>query len=679
MGQVIGGCPLDCPDACSWIVTVDDEGRAVRLRGNPDHPFTRGGLCVKVNPYLRHVARDDRLLRPLRRVGAKGEGQFVPIPWDDAIDEMASRLGEVIDEWGGEAIWPYAGTGNVGWIQGSIGAGKRLFHHLGASQHAITICSVSGHVGMSYTTGSAAGMDPEDLARSELVLLWGTNTLTSNQHLWPFVERARARGAEVVVVDPVTTRTARRADRHVAPRPGTDGALALGLMRHVADVGATDDAWLAARTTGWEEFRDTVLARWPPARAAAVCGLDTDTVVELAELVARHRPTGIRSSMGMQRHAGGGQASRVLSCIPAVTGDFGRRGGGICYSTAAAYGLDHAALVRPDLMPEPTRVLPMTRLGQGLLDLDDPPVKALVVWAANPVVSHPDQDRVRRGLSRDDLFCVVVEHFMTDTADYADLVLPSTMQIEHLDVHDSFSHLYVQLNRPAVAARGEALPHTEIFRRLAAAMGVTEPAVLASDEELARDVIESDHPAMAGITFEALSERGWARLGGDAPYAPFADRFPTASGRFEFASDRAEREGAGRLPHYVPPSEATAADVERDGSFALVAAADHHLLNSTFGDSADHARAGEPTVVVHPADAGAVGLADGTRVRIGNERGSFTATLVVADTVRRGVAATTKGHWARGGSTVNATVVERDSDMGRGAVYHDNRVWILTA
>lgn len=670
MREVIGACPLDCPDACSWVVTVDDENVPVKLRGNPDHPFTRGGLCVKVNPYLEWASSPDRLLHPLRRVGPKGEGRFEPITWDEALAEIAERFHGVIDEWGAEAIWPYAGTGTVGWIQGVIGAGKRLFHHLGATRHLPTICSVSGHVGMSYTTGSAAGLDPEELVHSGVIVLWGTNTLTSNQHLWPYIEEGRAAGATVVAIDPVRTRTAARADVHIAPIPGTDAALALGLMAELHRLDAWDEAWLDAHASGWEEFRDVEVAEWSAERAAAICRITPDEIRDLAALLAEARPVGVRSSMGMQRHAGGGQASRVLSCIPAVLGDFGKPGGGICYSTSPAYALNTHAMNRPDLQPGSTRSLAMTRLGEGLLEVDDPPVKALMIWAANPVVSNPDQGRVRAGLGRDDLFTVVVEQVHTDTTAYADIVLPGTMQTEHADLHDSFSHLYVNWNNQVVEPAGEAMRHTEIFRRIAGAMGLDEPLLYASDEELTRDLLSGDSPVLDGVTLEVLQERGWARLGGTTPYRPFADGFATPSRRFEFVSERGERDGVGRLPHYEPPSEAASGI---DGELALVAPANHYILNSTFSGSPKHHRAGEAVVTVHPDDAG--GIEHGAVVEVGNDRGSFRAVLHLDDAARPGVAMTTKG-LRPDGSSVNATTLEADSDMGKGAVYHDNLVRI---
>ncbi|HET9653792.1 MAG TPA: molybdopterin-dependent oxidoreductase [Kineosporiaceae bacterium] len=676
MREVIGACALDCPDGCSWVVAVDDAGRAVSLRGNPDHPFTGGGLCAKVNPYLEYAADPGRLLHPVRRVGAKGEGRFARIGWDEALAELADRLHEVRRTYGGEAIWPFPGTGTVSVLQGLGGSGRRLFHALGASRHDADICSRAGNVGMRYTAGTSAGMDPADLEHSRLVVLWGTNTLTTNLHLWPYVTRARERGAPLVVIDPVRTRTAARADRHLAPRPGTDAALVLGLIAHLVGLGACDEAYLHRYTLGWEQFRDEVVAGWSARRAADVCGLDVADVTWLAEQFAGRRPTGIRTLMGVQRHGGGGQAVRLMSCLPAVTGDYGRLGGGLCYSTGTAYTLNEEALTRPDLQPDgPTRRLSMSRLGSILLEESTPPVKALVIWAANPVVSNPDQNRVRAGLSRDDLYVVAVDHRITETAAYADLVLPGTSQIEHADLTDSYSHLFLGWNAPAVPPPGECLPHTEIFRRLARAMGLDEPALFDSDEDLARAALSGGAPALAGITLERLQERGWLRLSVPQPYLPFADGFPTPSGRFEFTSRAAEHAGAGLMPQVVPPHEAVPSGGH---GVALISAANHYLVNSTFAASPRHRRSGEPQLQVHPVDAAAFGVGDGQLVRVGNDRGWFTARARITTEVRPGVAATTKGisPVPYGGSSVNATTSEQRADLG-GATFHDNRVRVV--
>ncbi|HEX6469329.1 MAG TPA: molybdopterin oxidoreductase family protein [Streptosporangiaceae bacterium] len=674
--DVLGACPLDCPDTCGWVVTVRD-GRAVRLRGNPAHPFTRGALCVKVNRWLEHAAEPDRIVHPLRRVGPKGAGRFERITWDAALDEIATRLEGVRAEYGGEAIWPFWGCGTLGYLQGLEGyAGRRFFNVLGASEHDATICSVAGTAGLKYTIGSAAGLDPEDLAHAKLIILWGTNPLTSGHHVWKFVQDARRDGAYVVAIDPIRTRTAQQADEHLAPIPGTDAALALGLLNVVVRLGAQDRDFLQRHTLGWPEFRDRI-AEYPPERVAEITGIDAARITALGERVARTRPTAIRATMGIQRHAGGGTTLRTLACIPGVTGDWARRGGGVSYSTSGHFTLNKAGLFRDDLRPRPVRTLSMTRLGENLLDLDDPPVKALFVIAANPVGSNPHQNKVRRALARDDLFTVVLEHFPTDTADYADIVLPATMQHEHMDLHEGYGHLYLAWNEPAVAPPGECLPTTETFRRLAGRMGLTEPGLYDSDEQLAEQLLDSGHPHLTGITLDRLRKEGFAKLSVPAPFVPYAEGFPTPSGKLEFRSVRARRDGLGALPDYVPPAEVAAPARAKRYPLAMISAASHHFLNTVFGNNAElRRREGKPRIVVHPADAAARELADGDLASVFNDRGGFEAVVEVSDRVRPGVVATTKGHWAKftGGSSVNATVDERDADMAGGAVYHDTRV-----
>jgi anaerobic selenocysteine-containing dehydrogenase len=672
---VVGACPLDCPDACSWLVTVDELGRSAKLRGNPAHPVTRGALCVKVNRYLEQTASPDRVLHPLRRVGPKGEGRFERIGWDEALDEIAGRLGEITAEYGGQAVWPFHGTGSLGYVQGMEGfAGRRFFNLLGASVHEPTICSVAGGAGLKYTLGTSGGMDPEDFAHARLILLWGTNPLTSGHHFWKFVQDARRDGAYVVAIDPVRTRTAAQADEHLAPMPGTDAALALGLMNVIVGMGAHDQAYIDEFTLGWEDFRGR-LAEFPPDRVAKLTGLPEERIVALGERIARTRPTAIRATQGMQRHAGGGMALRTLACLPGVTGDWALPGGGLCYSTSGHFKLNLPKLVRIDLLPHPVRSLTMTRLGEGLLEVDDPPVKALFVIAANPVASNPAQGKVRRGLAREDLFTVVLEHFRTDTTDYADIVLPATMQTEHLDVIAGYGHLYLVWNEPAVVPPGECLSTSETFRRLARRMGLTEPSLYDSDEDLVRQLLDTDHPWLEGVTVEALREQGFVRLNVDRPFLPFAKGFPTSSGRLEFSSRRATRLGFDPLPGFTPHADT-------GEGLVLISAASHHFLNSTFGNNPElRRRAGGPVIVLHPDDAAARGVADGDAVRVHNARGSFAARAEVSDRVRPGVAATTKGHWAKltGGDTVNATTDERDADMAHGAVFHDNRVEVALA
>jgi anaerobic selenocysteine-containing dehydrogenase len=670
-----GACPLDCPDGCSWIVTVRD-GQAVGLRGNPDHPFTRGALCAKVARYLDHTRAPDRLLYPLRRVGAKGEGRFERISWDEALQEIAQRLLDVRDRHGGEAIWPFQGTGTLGYLQGLEGrSGARLWNVLGASLHDASICSIAGSEGLRYTTGSNRGMDPEAFRHARLILLWGSNPLTSHHHIWKFIAAARKQGAHLVVIDPVRTRTAAQADEHLAPRPGTDAALALALMHEVVRRGAHDEEFLRERCIGWDAYRERI-AEFPPERAAEICDLPVERIVALGERLATTRPTAIRATMGIQRHAGGGMALRTLATIPAVTGDWTLPGGGLAYSTSGYFRGDRKALARDDLRAHPVRSLLMTRIGDVLLDAD-PAVGALVVYGANPLASNPDSAKARRALAREDLFTVVIEQMPTDTVDYADIVLPSTMQTEHTDVHDGYGHMYLAWNEPAVEPPGECLPHTEIWRRLARAMGLEEPALYDEDLTLARTLVESGHPTLEGVTVERLRREGWVRLGHPHPLVPFASGFPTPSGKLELYSERAAAAGHDPVPGYTPPAEAAEPG---EGRLALVAAASHWFLNSTFANGALHVRrAGEPTVALHPDDAAARGLVAGERVRVGNERGSFEALLAVGSAARPGVVATTKGFWPKllaGGANVNEATEERDADLGGGAVFHDCSVWV---
>ncbi len=685
--QIRGACPLDCPDTCSWIVTVRG-GEAVELRGDPSHPYTRGSLCNKVADYLSYARSTERVLYPMRRLGPKGahgSGELVRISWDEALETIAARMSDAIATHGAEAIWPFIGTGSMGLIQGAYSAGRRFWNVLGTSRHVQTICTIAGGFGTGYTLGdNRVGMDPETLRFSKLIVLWGANVLSTHPHLWRPILEARSRGASVVTIDPIRTRTAAASDRHLAPIPGTDAALALGLLHVVVAEGKQDAAFIAEHTVGWDAFRKRIL-EYPPSRVAAITGLSTESIAWLGKQLADIRPTGIRIGIGLQRHGGGGMAVRTLTCIPGVTGDWRYPGGGVCYDTRGFFGLNWNALWRDDLRPRPVRALHMTRLGEGLLELDDPPVKVLFVYASNPVASVPHQTKVLRGLARDDLFTVVVEHFLTDTTRYADIVLPATMQIEHRDLLIAYGHLYVAWNEPAVPPPGECLPTTELFRRLARQMGLAEPALYDSDESIARQVLDSGHPSLAGITLEALKSHGSIRLRYPDPFVPFAAGFPSPSGKLEFVSDRMAQAGLDPVAGYTPSHEVSQgpATGAEDYPLALLTPANHYFLNSIFANVASQQRrAGAPALVIHPDDASPRGIATGDAVRIGNARGSFVAVAEVSDRVRPGVVASTKGRWpahARHGATVNATVDERDSDMGGGAVYHDNRVRVERA
>src|SRR5580704_5301724 len=615
--QIRGACPLDCPDTCSWIVTVKN-GEPVALRGDPAHPYTRGSLCNKVENYLAYARSSDRLLYPMLRTGPKGSGEFTRISWGEALDRIATEFRDVIAKHSAEAIWPCVGSGSMGLMQGIYGAGERLWNLLGTSRSLYTLCTIAGGVGTGYTLGNnRVGMDPETFRLAKLIVLWGANVLSTHPHLWRPIMEARKKGASIVCIDPIRTRTAAASDWHLAPVPGTDAALALGLLHVVLLEGKQDRQFIGVRT---------------------------------------------------------------ITCIPGVTGDWKYPGGGVFYDTRGFFGLNWDALSRDDLRSRETRALDVKRLGDELLEASDPPVKVLFVYACNPAASVPNQTKVLRGLARNDLFTAAVEHFLTDTARYADIVLPATMQIEHQDLLISYGHLYLAWNEPAVPPPGECLPTTEIFRRLARAMDLDTPALHESDETIARQLLGGGHPSLTGITFEELKARGWIRLNYPDPFVPFADAFPTGSGKLEFVSDRMAQAGLDPVAGYTPSNESSQRDTAlvREYPLALITPANHYFLNSIFANvPRQRQRSGAATLLIHPDDAAPREIATGDEVRVANARGAFFAVADVSDRVRPGVVASTKGRWpgfSKEGATINATVDERDSDMGGGAVYHDNRV-----
>lgn len=684
-GVVRGACPHDCPDTCAMLVHVRD-GRAVRVQGDPEHPVTQGFLCTKVNRYVERTYHPDRLTVPLRRVGRKGEGRFEPAGWDEALDDIARRLGEIRDSaHGPQAILPYSYAGTMGLVQGGS-MDRRFFHRLGASLLARTICASAGTEGWRHTYGERVGPTPEEAEHARLVLLWGTNTLTSNPHLWPALRRARERGARLVAIDPVRTRTAAQCDQHLPVRPGTDAALALGMMHVVFRDGLEDGDYLRRHTAGWEALRERVLGEWTPERTAELVGLGAGEIEALAREYATVRPAFIRLNYGLQRHAGDGMAVRAVALLPAVVGAWRDAGGGATLSTSGAFRMNGAALERPDRVPPGTRTVNMVRLGDALTLPDagvgGPPVRALVVYNSNPAAVAPDLGKVREGLRREDLFTVVLEHFRTDTAKYADWLLPATTQLEHWDVHASYGHLYVTLNRPSIAPVGESLPNSEIFRRLAARMGMDEPELRDDDLALIRQALDSGHPRMRGITLERLLEEGYARLEVPAPFAPFADPegFATPSGKIQVLAPELERLGLDPLPAYVPPAEDARANPELGRRFplTLLSPPEHPFMNSTFVNVPALAKAaGAPRLLLHPNEAAVRGIRDGDRVRTWNERGAFLARAVVTEDVRPGVAVSYGVRWAKlseDGTTVNDTTSQAVTDLGGGAVFYDNAV-----
>ncbi len=699
---ITGACPHDCPDTCAWQIAVDERtGRAVDIWGHPDHPITRGRLCGKVERYLDRVYHPERLTQPLKRVGPKGSGQFVPVSWDEAITAIAARLQAVIAEYGPEAVLPYSYAGTMGLLQGE-GMASRFFNRMGASRLARTICATAGFEGLTYTLGAALAMETEAFAKARLILIWGSNTLTSNMHLWPFVQKARSQGARVIVIDPARTRTARAADEWIAINPGTDGVLALAMMHVIIRESRYDAEYVARATTGFEQLAAHV-RDWTPERAAAITGVPADRIERLAREYATIRPAAIRINYGLQRHAGGGMTVRTIACLPALVGAWRDEGGGLQLSTSGAFRFDRAVLERPDLLGErQPRTINMIRLGDAL-SLDParlarahyrprpidppvspedagPPVKALIVYNSNPAAVAPNQPAVLEGLQRDDLLTVVLEHFKTDTADYADYILPATTQAEHWDIVKPYGHYYLMLNRPAIAPVGESLPNSEIFRRLAHAMGYTEPCFSQSDEDILREFIEAQtDPVFDGITWERLLRDGWARLNLPQPFLPFANGdFPTPSGQCELYSERMVADGYAPLPTWTPPATWQKMDAEaawRQGWLFCISPPAHSFLNSTFVNVERlRRREGEPVLWIHPDDAAARGIADGRFVRVWNEQGEVRLRARLTEDIVRGTVLAPGIWWNKlspDGRNINQVTPADESDMCGGARFYD--------
>jgi anaerobic selenocysteine-containing dehydrogenase len=681
---VRGACPHDCPDACAMLVTIRD-GRAIRVAGDPDHPFTRGFLCAKVNRYLERTYHQQRLMHPLRRVGKKGEGHFERISWDEALDEVATRLGDIARSSDGpQAILPYSYSGTLGLIQGDT-MDHRFFHLLGASMLDRTIGSTAGGVGLRMPVGASIGADPEGIPESDLVLLWGTNTLTSNPHLWPFVREARDRGARVIAIDPLRTRTAEQCDEWISIKPGTDAALALGLMHVLFADGLEDTDYLERYTIGAADLRARA-SEYTPERVSAITGIPAERIVALAREYGRAKAAFVRINYGLQRHGGGGMAVRTIACLPAVTGHWRRAGGGVQLSSSGNFQFNRAKLFRPDLSP-PVRTINMIRLGEALNSpiggVGGPPVRALVVYNSNPAAVAPERSEVVRGLAREDLFTVVLEHFLTDTADWADIVLPATTQLEHWDVHYSYGHHYVTLNRPSIAPEGECKPNSEIWRLLAARMGIDHPVMRDDDMELIRQALDSESDKLDGVTLEKLLDTGYMRLNVPRPYLPFASgNFPTPSGKCELYSQRLADMGIDPVPTYTPPYESIDSSPELAARFplALISSPAHQFLNSSFG-MVDALRRGarEPELMIHPEDALTRSVLNGTRVDVHNDRGSFSAVARVSDAVSEGTVWAPSIWWTRHTTdkrNANDTTSQRETDLGHGPVFYDNLVQV---
>jgi anaerobic selenocysteine-containing dehydrogenase len=697
---ILAACPHDCPDTCSMIVTVEND-RVVKVRGNPEHPFTDGRLCVKVNHYEERVHHPDRVLFPLKRTGPKGSGQFTRITWSQALDEIVSRWKQIVAEHGPTAILPYSYLGTEGILNG-MNVGDPFFNKLGATITERTFCDSGACTGYIMTVGPSPGTDPESFVHSRYIILWACNTISTNLHHWPFIAEAQKRGAKIVVIDPVRTRTARQADWHIPIKPGTDGALAMAMINVIVSEGLADKDYIEKHTVGYDELAERA-REYPPEKIAAVTGIPADAIRKLAREYATTRPSVIRIGVAVERHSGGGQTVRALTCLPALVGAWREVGGGILQLPIWAFPVKWDGLMRADWIKPGTRVLNQWKLGAALtgeMKLD-PPIQSLFVFNANPAVVVGEQDKVLKGLARADLFTVVSEHFITDTARYADIVLPATTQMEQYDIMFSWGHFYLALNPPAIKPQGEAVPNTELFRRLAAAMGFDDPHFKRSDEQMALEAMDWSSPAMAGITMEELTQRGFARLKVGTPdtYAPHANgNFPTPSGKVELKASMAAagsfvlplfRQGSNEfqdgtpvdpVPCYIPPQESrdTNATLGQKYPLNILSPKNHAFLNSGYGNIARQlGHAGEQYIVMHPTDARARGIAEGERVDVFNNRGRFHAELQVSDEVREGVIVAPLGYWASNsanGRSVNAVNSSRYADLGRAPTFSDTLV-----
>ena len=660
-------CALDCPDCCSLLVTVEN-GRGVKLRGDPEHPVTRGFLCGKVAQYLEREYSPGRLLYPQRRAGAKGGGRFERVSWDEAIDAIAARLKAIAAEFGPEAILPYSYAGTMGLLNGS-GMDRRFFHRLGASRLDRTICSTAGMAGMTEALGVRYGTEPEQFRHARLILAWGANVLGTNVHLWPFIVEARRQGAKFYVIDPRRNRTTAAADKHFAINPGSDAALALAMMHVIVGENLHDADYVARYTEGFEALRERV-RDWTPRRAAELTGLEAEEIAALAREYAGTRPAVIRLNYGIQRSERGAMAVRAVALLPAIVGSWKDAGGGLQLSTSQAFHLNRDGLERPDLQAKAlgreARLVNMTELGAALTALDGPPVMALAVYNSNPAAIAPNQNAVLRGLRREDLFTVVLEQFQTDTADYADILLPVTTFLEHTDLYSAYGHYYLQLARPALPAPGEAKSNVEIFRLLAARMGFDDACFRETEDDMIRTLLDSPHPFVAGITLEQLDRERSVRLRLPQPYLPFAaGGFGAPDGKCHFHAETLD---------YAPPVESRHGDRDLRAKYPLelISPKNDDSMNSTFGhrDAVDL-----QTAILHlnPADAGARGIRTSDQVRAYNARGSCALVARVDDTVRPGVACAPSVRWAKrspGKRNVNALTSERLTDAGGGPTFY---------
>ncbi|MBN2910454.1 molybdopterin oxidoreductase family protein [Polycladomyces sp. WAk] len=673
-------CPLDCPDTCGLRVTVED-GRITRVTGDPDHPITRGVICHKVRYFPARVHHPERLLYPMRRTGRKGEGKFERITWEEALDEITSRMKNLIAEYGAESILPYSYYGNMGLVNNGT-MDRRFFHRLGATRLERTICNAAGSQGFRATMGIKGAIDPEDTVHSRYIIVWGGNIVSTNMHQVMLFEQARKQGAKIVVIDVHRNQTARWADEFVQLYPGTDAALALGMMHVLERENLIDEAFLRDHTVGWEQLKER-LKTYPPERVSRITGVPKETIIRLAREYGKTSPSLIRIGNGLQHHDNGGMIVRTITCLPALTGQWQYKGGGALKENGLVQ-VDTDKLERPDLLPDPdVRSINMIQLGSALLEAD-PPIRMLFVYNSNPAAVAPSQEKVLRGLAREDLFTVVHDLFLTDTARYADLVLPATSHFENLDVYKSYWHMYVQVARPILPPQGEAWSNYKLFRTLAKRMGFTEPCFDDTEEDLIRQVLDNpENPCLSRIDFDELMEKEIVKLD-LSENAAFPERLQRGI-RIQLFNESLRAQGLDPLPAHIALKEGT--DGERNAkdpdTFMLISPPNHQYLNSSMGNIPKLQKMeGRPTLQIHPKDAERKGIVDGSLVRIRNERGSCTLTAKVTDAVLPGVLVSMGLWWLSSypdGKGINQLTPDREADMGGGAVFFSTAVQLEKA
>ncbi|HWO96176.1 MAG TPA: molybdopterin oxidoreductase family protein [Bacillus sp. (in: firmicutes)] len=664
-------CSLDCPDQCGLLIHKKN-GKIVKIQGDPDHPVTQGNICNKVRNMAERLYDSKRLKYPLKRAGSKGDGQFVRISWDEAIETITSRWKELINTDGPESILPYSFYGNMGNLNAE-GMDRRFFHRLGASRLERAICTAAGSQGYKYTMGGSLGIDPEDTIHTKLFIMWGINAASTNMHQVVLAQKARKNGAKIIAIDVHKNQTGRLADWFIPILPGTDSALALGIMHILFKENMVDKAFLEQYTVGHEELRKHV-AQYNPNTVSSITGVPVDDIYQLARMYGKTSPSCIRIGNGLQHHDNGGMCIRTIACLPALTGQWLVKGGGAIKSNTAFLAHNTDALQCPDLLKNKhTRVINMNVIGKALLELDRP-IKSLFIYNSNPAVVAPEGNKVRKGLMREDLFTVVHDLFLTETAAYADIVLPATSAFENTDFYTSYWHHYTQIQQPVIEQYGEAKSNVEVFRLLAKEMGFDENVFKDSEEDMIRQALDNpQNPYLTGINYETLVEKQYVK----SRVKPlFPGKLPTPSGKIELYSKKMEEEGYPPLPTYIPLPE------DGDFPFLFVPGPNHNFLNSTFSNNEKHISLEKsPRLHMNTNDALTAGITDGDTVRIWNNRGECDLVVSVGENVLPGVVVS-QGLWADLPGTnqlVNSLTPDRVADMGGGATFFSGRVNVAKA